>query len=393
MKTRFLSAFALLLLTWLSGAPPALALGMERPSLISYVDANNNRRIDVFVTGANSHLYSRSFDGSSWSWIYHGVPPGAVYLRDPTAVTYIDASGNRRIYVFAIDIHGQLVIRYHKGPGSSWQWSTFGGPDLGLSKLAATTFQDDSGVQQIIAYAYRTTETDPGYHLTSLRWNGSSWSWLDLPTVPGIPAIAASFITATNYIGNDGRRRVDVFTAVGEDRVLVRHSLVDNVYSVTNLNGMARDYAATVNYLDIVGNRRVHTFVYHPEYETIWERSGCCWTEIGIAPGMMGAVPNGLNATAFRDLVGYQRINVYMEWGRRVFLRQYQNLSWQPWVDLGLPAGAPDGLFGTRALTYFDAQLGIYRHMVAAVTLTTSRRLVMATGAGSSWTWTDHGTP
>src|SRR5262245_2210762 len=74
------------------------------PTPVSYVDSNGMRRVWVFVkNNSNGHLAANHFNGQIWSWLDLGLAPGMTSFRPGKALTYIDSSGNRRLYIFGVD--------------------------------------------------------------------------------------------------------------------------------------------------------------------------------------------------------------------------------------------------------------------------------------------------
>ena len=380
----------------LFAAPPAHAV-KGRPSAITYDDSSSGRKTWVFVKGDNNHLVSNSFDGTSWTWLDHGLPEGTTSISNPKAVTYIDAAGNRRIYVFAVDGTGHLVILFHKGPGYTWQWSKQGGPWISGQSLSASVFTDDSGIRHLYAFAFSTTGGGAApYKLVKHYWNGSAWGWNDMATFPGKPYNSVSFTETTTYDGNDGQKRLDVFCTGGDEQVLLRHSLVGQSWSVSNLGGLVDlTNASSVNYVDSSGYRRVETFVRNNAYETLWQRGSVGWNEIGMPSGVDSSDQGLISATAYKPLGTYQRLNVFVEWDRHLYLRSQVNLSWQPWVDLGRPSSAStsatDGVKNTTAITYREPLSGV-QHTMVFMTGAQNDRLYVNWWNGSSWQWYDRGT-
>jgi hypothetical protein len=391
-----LSILLLTALFALFGAPPAHAV-KGRPSAITFHDAGSDRKIYAFVKGDNGHLLSNSFDGTSWTWMDHDLPEGVASISNPKAVTYVDGSGNRRIYVFVVDSTGHLAIRFYKGPSYGWQWSKQGGPSISGNSLSATTYLDDDGVLHLWAFAF---STNPGgavpFKLVQHHWNGSAWSWSDMGTYAGLPYNSVSFTETTSYTGNDGRHRLDVFCSAGDDLMLLRHSLVNQSWSLSNLgNGADLTNASSVNYVDTSGYRKVETFVRHPEYETIWHRDASGWSEIGKPSGVSYSQQGLISATSYPSIGGYPHINVFVEWEKHLYLRAWANLSWQAWVDLGRPSGAStsltDGVKNTTAITY-PSDFGP-QHTWVFMTGAQNDRLYVNFWNGSSWQWYDRGNP
>ena len=381
----------------LFGALPAHAV-KGRPSVITFDDAGSDRTIYAFVKGDNGHLVSNDFNGTSWTWTDHGLPEGVGSISNPKAVTYIDGGGNRRIYVFVVDSTGHLAIRFYKGPGYGWQWSKQGGPGISGPTLSATTYLDDSGVLHLYAFAFSTNSGGAvPFKLVQHYWNGSAWGWSDMGNFAGLPYNSVSFTETTTYTGNDGRHRLDVFCVAGDSQALLRHSLVDQSWSMSNL-GTAADLtnASSVNYTDSSGYRKVDTFVRHLDYETIWYRGAGGWSEIGKPASVSYSKQGLISATAYHPIGGYPRINVFVEWERHLYLRAWVNLSWQPWVDLGRPAGASasftDGVKNTTAITYQVSGVPI-QHTWVFMTGAEDDHLYVNFWNGSSWQWYDRGNP
>jgi hypothetical protein len=392
-----ISIFCLTALLLLFGVPPAHAV-KGRPSAITFDDAGADRKIYAFVKGDNGHLLSNDFDGTSWTWTDHGVPAGTTSINNPKAVTFYDASGNRRIYVFVVDNTGHLAIRFYKGPSYGWQWSKQGGPWISARSLSASTYLDDNGVMHLYAFAF---STDSGgavpFKLVKHYWNGSAWGWNDMDTYAGLPYNSVSFTETTNYKGNDGRHRLDVFCAAGDDQALVRHSLVGQTWTVSNLGALVDlANAASVNYQDTPGYRRVETFVRHLDYETIWSRAAAGWSEVGKPSGVSYSQQGLISATAYNSIAGFPHINLFVEWERRLYLRAWTNNSWQSWVDLGRPSSAStsstDGVQNTSAITWRDAQTSV-QHTMVFMTGAQNDSLYLNWWNGSSWQWYNRGNP
>jgi hypothetical protein len=395
MNKKTLSLPFLALLSLFAALPAHAVKG--RPTVITYDDVNTDRMIWAFVKGDNNRLVSNHFDGTSWTWIDHGVPDGSVSISNPKAVTYIDSNGNRRIYVFAVDNTGHLVIRYHKGPGFTWQWSKQGGPSIVGSSLSATTFEDDNGARRLYAFAFSGT---PGaaapFKLVKHFWNGSEWNWGDMYTYGGQPYNNSSFTEVTNYVGNDGRRRMDVFCVAGDSQVMLRHSWVDAIWDMTNLGSLIdTTNASAINYINSGGYRTVHAFVRNHAYETIWLNYGSSWNEIGKPSGVDSSSQGLISATVYKPLGGYPRINVFVEWDKHLYLRSQVNLSWQPWIDLGRPSGTAtssnDGVKNTTAITYAE-EISNTQNTMVFMTGAQDDRLYLIWWNGSSWQWYDRGT-
>src|SRR5262249_8370178 len=116
--------FALPSLLCLTASVALRASVLGTPAPITYVNAAGNQSIYVFASGDNGHLGVNYWDGFTWNWADQGLAPGNVRVSDPAAITYVDAAGNRRIYVFASGDNGHLVVNYWDG--LSWNWADQG---------------------------------------------------------------------------------------------------------------------------------------------------------------------------------------------------------------------------------------------------------------------------
>src|SRR5580658_6596381 len=137
---------------WLLLASSAFGI-TSKTSEIAYIDAAGNQRIYNFASGNNSHLVVNYWDGFSWHWADQGLPAGASWVAGPNAVTYVDATGNQRIYVFAEGSNNHLVVNYWNGSG--WHWADQGLP-AGTTALYypnSITYVDAAGNRRIYAFA------------------------------------------------------------------------------------------------------------------------------------------------------------------------------------------------------------------------------------------------
>ncbi|MEO8019578.1 MAG: hypothetical protein ABI769_17340 [Pseudomonadota bacterium] len=392
-----LSIFLLTALFALFGALPAQAV-KGRPSAITFDDAGSGRKIYAFVKGDNGHLVSKEFAGSGWTWTDHGLPEGVGSISNPKAVTYLDSSGNRRIYVFVVDSTGHLAIRFYKGPSYGWQWSKQGGPWISGQSLSATTYVDDAGILHLYAFAFSTNSGGAvPFKLVKHYWNGSAWGWSDMGNYASLPYNNGSFTETTTYIGNDGRRRLDVFCVAGDDQALLRHSLVEQSWSMSNLGSLVDlTNASSVNFVNSAGYRTVNTFVRNNDYETIWNRAGGGWTEIGKPASVSYSQQGLISATAYQSIAGYPHVLVFVEWEKHLYLRVWVNNSWQPWANLGRPSSsstsATDGVKNTTAITYLDSDSAL-QHTRVFMTGAQNDHLYVNFLNGLGWQWSDLGNP
>ncbi|HTC94729.1 MAG TPA: hypothetical protein VK699_14910 [Terriglobales bacterium] len=150
------------------------------PSAFSFQDDVGAQEIGIFCMGSNGHLVLDSFDGSSvWSWSdqYFTGGAGVRGAAWPAAVTYLDPiDAFQKIYAFVEGgSFGHLVVNYWDG--FSWQWADQG---LGPNGVAdgpkdAITYLDATGHQRIYVFVVGTN-----HHLLVNYWDGFGWHWADL---------------------------------------------------------------------------------------------------------------------------------------------------------------------------------------------------------------------
>lgn len=391
----------------LAGIPPAQAVE-GRPSAITFADPGEDRKVYAFVRGDDGHLVSNHFNGTTWQWIDHGVPPGSTSINNPKAVTYVDDVGNRRIYVFAADNSGHLVVLFHKGPGYTWQWSQQGGPVIVGASLSATTFVDDNDVRRMYVFAYKINSGGPqSFRLVTHFWNGNAWNWADMAFLPTHHYEHATFTEVTNYVAEDGRRRMDVFCAghnedTGIDQ-LMRHSWIAAAWTLAVLGHEVDKNASVVNFKNTYGGRAVHAFVWRPAFGTLWHSSFSAWADTiiawhqaGLPPAPSGTPLGFFSAIAYRDGNGFANMNLFAERDNRLFLRPWVDNGtsslnkWGPWVDLGRPSSAQTtGVKNPVAITYPDGRAG---HQHTWVFMTGGQDHLYANyWNGTSWQWFDRG--
>jgi hypothetical protein len=161
---------------------PAAAGLLSSPRPITYVDESNTRHIYAFARGGDGHLHAAHFDGTSWSWIDHGLPPDATSVHDPQPIMYVDRAGTRRFNILAVDNNGRLVMRHSSASG--WQWRIQGGPALKkvVGGLSAVTYLDEENVRRFYVFGIRQSDS----HLVVNWLVGSNWQWAD----QGVPGAA-----------------------------------------------------------------------------------------------------------------------------------------------------------------------------------------------------------
>src|SRR5215469_7405885 len=104
----------------------ALGIPQSGLSTITYKDAAGQQHIYCFTLSDNYHLVVNYWNGTGWYWADQGLPPGAIDVVSPQAITYLAADGRQRIYVFAEASNQHLVVNYWDG--LKWNWADQGLP-------------------------------------------------------------------------------------------------------------------------------------------------------------------------------------------------------------------------------------------------------------------------
>jgi hypothetical protein len=372
----------LLSAVWLAVAVPAFAV-QSAASAITYVDADGDRRIFAFVRGDSGHLVLNHFNGTSWTWIDHGLPAGATSISGPQAITYVDSAGNRRIYVFAKNSSNKLVLRYFNG--FQWQWVDQGGPALLGLTLSVITYIDPSGNRRIYAFAVE----DDQYHLVVNYWNGATWQWGD----NGLPAGGKITTTdAITYIDDNGQRRIDVFCrgGVSTSFPLYVNSWNGSSWQWTNHGGSNIGSVSAVSYVDTSGARQIWAFAKREGglFANVWNGFSWLWTHLGVPAGEGDSILYNISAIAYTDNANTRHLSAFMEFSGALFVKAWNGVTWS-WSNLGLPAGKTS-IQAPTTLSYINTRGGTQRIHVFAIG--SDGHLVMNYWNGSTWQWSDQGT-
>jgi hypothetical protein len=348
-----------LLILW--GALPQVAQA-GGVSAITYVDAAGKRRIFAFAQGSNYQLVANYWvEGAAWQKADFGLPPGSTYLEKPNAITYIDAAGKRRIYVFAFAEYGlfgptHLVVKYYV-EGVGWQWSDQGwSGEIHPGRIAyppkAVTYVDSEGKRRIYVFAQGYYHLMVNYYI-----EGVGWKWADL----GAPADASSVrpMDAISYVDGDGDRRIYVFCGVWYSSTQTEVLFLKywngqswNWHYAGVANDDPQDVAA-ITYVDDNQHRRIYAFtdLFGNLWAYYWIQSvGWQWGDLG-APGGGSGRPQ--TAITYVDSDGTRRIHVFAHKssGGHLYRQRWTGSSWE-WADHGDP---PVGnLRNIDAVTYVD---------------------------------------
>jgi hypothetical protein len=321
------------------------------PSTITYVDATGQRRIYSFATAdctipifggcaSPQDLVVNYWDGYAWHWADQGRPPSTFAVYNPAAITYLDAAGRQEIYAFAEASNGHLVVNYWDG--YAWHWADQGLPPRTswVVTPAVITYLDAAGRQEIYAFA----EASNG-HLVVNYWNGFSWNWADQGFPAGSTGVGCP--DAITYLDAAGRQEIYVFAC--------------------GLNGGQENGQLVVNY---------------------WNGFGWNWADMGFPPGKTGVYSNPTTIT-YVDTGGNRRIYSFvMSNDQHLVVLWWDGFNWN-WADMGLPAGKT-AVSWASAITYLDAA---GRQEIYAFASANDGHLVVLYWNGFNWNWADQGHP
>jgi hypothetical protein len=390
MIARMLRAPCLIAVLCLGAATPASAFS-GRTSAITYVDEQNDRQIRVFTISQGRLVESR-LNGTTWSWIDHGLPPAAATGASSLAtVTYVDAGGHRRIYVFVITYSNRLALRFFNG--FVWQWADQGGPAVLANRGSAITYVDPAGNRRIYFFG----GGDDG-NLVTNYWNGANWQWASNGRPPGAPSDANFDTDTITYVDEQGNRRIDVFCSNYHLEKLFSSSWDGSSWSWDNHGGtFVVGEPRAVTFTDASGNRRIHVFAENRTDRTVrvhsWFGNGWIWVTLA-SPDPNHPTLGELEAIAYTDTGGNRRMLVLVEFDKFIYSRLWDDTDgWQGWTNAGLPPGSEE-LTNPVALTYFDSRTSTRRiHVFAHCAYEGLRHLCDRIYNGSTWQWLDLGAP
>jgi hypothetical protein len=199
------------------------------PSAITYFNSSGQLCIWVFAPGITGHLITYHWNGFSWSWAEHGLPPTGI-VANLHAITYTQG-GNLRIDVFCAPVpNSSAKLSVRRFEGGTWSWRNQGGPD-GPGAVSAITYIDRGEPRKIAAYMGDAVPNQWGFPgepaLAANYWDGSIWGWTTLANAFDAPS-------AITY-SDDGTRKIYVF---GLTQVYVPTENVNAHYlKVTHWNG------------------------------------------------------------------------------------------------------------------------------------------------------------
>ena len=333
------------------GAPPVQPSGPSPDT-----SASNDGTITFLAAGvqkqyifqvASSVLHVRWWDGTSWNWGNLSVPSGLSFPQSRIGtVTYVDNSGNRRLYAFLPSTVGHLEIPYWDATTTYWKWGDAynvpGAPTASVVDVVGTSALLDGSTEKMYAF----TRLSDG-SLWLFYWDGTAWHWSDMSTVAGAPTSISDASGTLSYMDPSGTTMANF-----------------HIYSF------------------VIGGGNLYVFYYSPTNGS-WN-----WGTLGN-PG--SSVTTGLGAVTYYE-GSDQRLYAYFSDANGHLRLSYYTGSvggyvWQ-WADLGAsPSGAISGRVGTD--TYISANVRWIHNFI----WTTSGHLVLNVWNGSAWAWTDQGAP
>jgi hypothetical protein len=298
-------------------------------------------RINLFVRGADGRLWERYWDGSSWSW----VDTGRLVAGNPVATVRGDvedvAADDLRINLFVRGADTRLWERYWNG--SSWTWA-----DTGRTVADDPVIIARGSLGSPSAAGVRINLFVKGLDgkLLERSWNGSAWSWTD--TGQGIAGRPAVLMRGNAASVSGGDIRINLFAQGTDGRLWERYwngatwSWIDT--------GMTADGAPLViahgNLGSVDGaDIRIHVFNRVPEYipshphfrvrlwERYWNGSAWSWTDTGrtVAGDPTAIVRGDVEDAGADDL----RVNLFVAGDDgRLWERYWDGSTWS-WVDAG----------------------------------------------------------
>jgi hypothetical protein len=382
---------------------PAFALEAN-VSAISYPNGYFETHIQVFTVADSGHLVALKFDGTNWTWMDHGLPAGSNGFRNVQAITYQDESGNRRIEVFGIDDGQTLRRRYFDGV--AWRWANQGGLPVGVFAQSAITYLSAAGNRRIFYFAEYAGPNPWGSSVSGLRYNhfnGSSWEWVQVGFPPGVPTgselLQADAIT---YVDEQGNRRIDVFCSIlnpsWTTSTLYSYSWNGSSWGWTNLGGTTNVQPKAVTYTEPSGTRRIKIFSLSESSDEAVLRVRS-WT--GGGPGVGGwtnlsrpiTEPNSdwrsHDPIAFVDSGGNRRMQDFVSWDGAIHSRQWDGSSWLGWFSHGIPPGGD--AIGPSAVTFTTPTGARQTHLFVQC----GNRLNLCDDVynGTYWQWQNRGHP
>ena len=340
----------------LSALTPCHAQSLSNASaVITYADGAP-RRIYAFPTAfGDFHPPTNYWDGSRWSWADLGSP--GFYSGGANVITYKDGTQPQRIYVFGSSVDSGFNLHVNFWDGSQWRWANQGGPLVSAeAPPSAITYTDDTGARRIYVFV-----TSFDFRLYVNYWDGLRWRWADLgrPSGPweGQEFFVETVSGAITYKDGTQPQIISVFVR-GSSRLYVKYWDGSGWHWADQ--GMPPGTAvdndpAVVTYKEGTQPRRVYAFVRGRDqrlYVNFWDGTRWLWADQGTPPGttMADSTPA---AVTFKDPNQPQRIYAFVAGQNgHLYVNYWDGVRWH-WADQGTaPVGSVERLFG--AVTFQD---------------------------------------
>jgi len=358
------------------------------PTPVSYIDSNGMRRVWVFVkNNSNGHLAVNRFNGLTWDWVDMGLAPGMTSFRPGKALTYIDSSGIRRIYVFGVDQENKLALRYYNGSG--WYWKKFGGVALNPASISAVTYVTSNGTQILRAFA---TTAEKG-EFVAQYWNGAEWIWIFAGKPPSLGEQGRLEDTdAITYVDSAGDHRMDVFFTAfdGAEFRLAENSSTYGAGEWMDHGGVG---VAEISPITFTENHDRKIYVYARSSDTLRSRRrvGGDWSWVNSGLPVPDSQLWETAATTYVDLSGARQIHVFVtvNTGGRVYRRSWNGSSFE-WINQNKP-DAYGVVNSLTALSVADPATG--HEFVYLFAVNAYGSLVFNYWSGANWVWANNGQP
>jgi hypothetical protein len=138
----------------------------------------------AFVLGTNGHLYVKYWNdavGGGWTWSDQGAPSGVTLTRGSydnyaVAATTYRENGSQRHHVFVYGTNGHLYDRTWNG--STWSWVDRGTPGSSvIGELHTSSYMEPGATS--LSPRIKTFVRGANNHIYANTFNGSTWSWTD----------------------------------------------------------------------------------------------------------------------------------------------------------------------------------------------------------------------
>ncbi len=393
---------------------PAAAGLLTSPRPITYVDASSTRHIYAFARGGDGHLHAAHFNGSSWSWIDHGLPPDATSIHDPQPIMYVDRAGIRRFDIFAVDNHGRLVMRRSTGLGGEWRIQ--GGPALKKVSggLSVITYLDDENVRRIHVFGVRQNDS----HLVVNWLVDSNWQWADqgVPSPVFCKSCPIASVSAITF-KQSGQRNIHVYVRTQHPAESHGGSVDVNIWrdndgwlweSLPSSYSTGRVVALT--FLDDYLRRNIYVFSGASSPDADNKGFGYFagredvenWNPPRYPAGQgppYGVEPTGLVShlsAIWHPNSSWPRLRVFMTFNGRLYMSyafaqdfDFQFGNWW-WNELGATQGF--SVQYPEAIT-FVGEGGVREMYVFVLASGRTERIHAAHWTGTAWEWQDLGAP